>query len=163
MQGGTTMTKLFLAASILLLTFFPEAFDKEKKKKKKEKARTEVSYHAEQAFISQFGYSKTVRWETVNNDLYRAYFKIDEEDASAFFAPDGRYVAHTVKKEIHQLPIKLRVAISNQFAEKELGEIIQMFSPNEACWYIEVPKENGTEIWKGLSYGTLSLHELKAS
>ncbi len=155
------MTKLILAASILLLTFFPESFDKEKKKKK-DKANTEVSYHAEQAFFAQFGYMKNVTWESAAGNNYRANFEAYGEQISAFYNTDGNYVAHTIKRKLHELPMRLRVALQNEFADKELVEIIQMFTNEEACWYIEVKQDKGTAIYKGMSYGNLKLHEVRS-
>jgi len=154
------MTKLILAASILLLGLFPGSFDKEKKKKK-DKTKSEVSYHAEQAFFSQFGYMKDVAWQTTETNLYRANFDQDGEQISAFYSQNGDYVAHTINRDIRELPMKLRLALKNEFGDASFGEIIQMYSPEESCWFIEVKKDNGSEIWKGLSYGTLKKQNMK--
>ncbi|KAA8477965.1 hypothetical protein BDE36_0089 [Arcticibacter tournemirensis] len=144
------MKKLFyLAFLVLALSGKSYADDKNKSEKKD----AEVSYFAENNFLSKYQSAANVKW-TVTNQFQKASFTLDGVKMSAFFDLNGDYIATTQYVDFNKLPAVSKSRLQKFYADYSVDEIVR--------YDFDGQNDSGLYLLSGQrNYGTIYFASLK--
>lgn len=115
------MKKIFyLAFLVLALSGKSYADDKNKS----EKRNAEVSYFAENNFLSKYQAAKNVKW-TVTNQFQKASFSMNGTKMAAFFDVNGDYIATTQYVDYEKLPAVSKSRLKKFYGNYTIEEVVK--------------------------------------
>ena len=117
-----------------------------------------VSYQVENAFKKEFTQATDVSWQKTDN-YYKASFKINSEIMTAFFTPEGEYIAVVRNVLSTQLPITLQNSLKKEYEDYWITDLFEFARPDSNGYFITVQNADQVVILQstnGYSWSTYS-------
>ncbi len=103
-----------------------------------------------------FTNAEDVQWKITDNYI-KASFKWNNQFITVFYNNDGETIAESRVIEIANLPLRAQQYLNNNYAEHEIGEVIEYNSTDAGlCYYAEVMKDGKKKILKIQTDGEIS-------
>ncbi len=121
------------------------------------KGLEKVSPIVKNAFEQQFAGIKQVVWEKTE-DVYFAYFKMDEKDVAVAYNEDGCMLGTSRVIAAAQLPLSVLLAIGSKYENYAVAKsATEITYDGQTSYYINIENEKQTLKLKCQSNGDLSL------
>lgn len=117
-----------------------------------------VSYQVENAFKKEFTQASDVSWQKTDN-YYKASFKLNNEIMTAFFTPEGEYIAVVRNVLSTQLPIILQNSLKKEYEDYWITDLFEFARPDSNGYFITVQNADQVVILQstnGYSWSTYS-------
>jgi hypothetical protein len=117
-----------------------------------------VSYQVENAFKKEFTQASDVSWQKTDN-YYKASFKMNNEIMTAFFTPEGEYIAVVRNVLSTQLPITLQNSLKKEYEDYWITDLFEFARPDSNGYFITVQNADQVVILQstnGYSWSTYS-------
>lgn len=111
---------IYLACLVLALSAKGYADDKNKSEKK----NAEVSYFAENNFMTKYEGAKNVNW-TVTSQFQKAAFTLDGTKMAAFYDVNGDYIATTQYVSVDKLPAISKSKLKKVYGDYSVVEVVR--------------------------------------
>lgn len=93
------------------------------------------------AFKAKFPTAKKASWEIENKTDFEVNFKLNGEEVSANFSPNGEWIETETELEVSALPAAIQLILKNDFAGFEIEEVSKVESAkNGSIYMVEVEK-----------------------
>lgn len=99
------------------------------------------------AFNREFAGAKDVRWSSTS-DYFKADFVYNGQTVSAYYKPDGEYIALTRNISSLQLPISLQTNIRNNYNGYWISDLFEVSSDEGTSYYITLEKADSKLVLK---------------
>ena len=94
-----------------------------------------VSPTAQQSFKRSFVQAKDVRW-VKRDDFYRVDFQLNSQYITAFYSPEGKFVAATRNVTSEQLPMLLQTHIKKHHADYWISDLFEFSNDQEVTYFL---------------------------
>ena len=114
-----------------------------------------ISERVKQAFRQEFVNAEVVQWENAGQ-FVKARFRMNDQVLSAYFYPDGEFLAVTRNILSDQLPIHLFTLLKKEYARYWITDLFEVSAKGASYYYITlqccdnelVLKSEGGESWE---------------
>src|ERR1044071_6856347 len=89
----------------------------------------------QKSFHAKFPGAANVKWEMEKKDRYEAAFKVNKQELTACFNPEGQWVETETELETSQLPQAVQLTISKDFAGYKIKEAVQTETQEKGKFY----------------------------
>jgi hypothetical protein len=97
-----------------------------------------ISKEAIASFALEFKNAESVSWET-SNDLYFAYFRLNNEQLVAAFDEAGEYISTSRYIEFSDLPLATTLALKNKYPNAQrIGRVVEVAYPGSTIYYFNI-------------------------
>ena len=120
MKNKTNIMKKILLLACLISVLSVKSFADDKKDGKD----AEVSYFAENNFLSKYYAAENVRW-TVTSNFQKAVFTLEGKTMAAFFDRNGEYIATTQYVEASKIPAVGKKRLGKLYGDYKVSEVVR--------------------------------------
>lgn len=103
---------------------------------------SEVDSQVQEAFSKRFPDAQKVTWGKENSEEWEAEFEQNQQEFSANFNTDGKWLETETAIEMEQLPQKISEAVKSDFSEAQIRKIFRIEQPNEFFYELELQQDN---------------------
>jgi hypothetical protein len=108
---------------------------------------TGISERIKASFQEEFANAEDVRWEDCNQ-YAKASFKLEDQELSAYFNPEGDLVAITRNIISDQLPFHLLSILKKEYAGYWITDLFEVYVHDETNYYVTIQDANREKVLK---------------
>jgi hypothetical protein len=120
---------------------------------------TGISERIKASFQEEFAKAEDVRWKDCDQYV-KASFKLEDQELSAYFNPEGDLLAITRNIISDQLPIHLLTVLRKEYAGCWITDLFELYVNDETIYYVTIQDENREKVLKS-SGGDWELYHSK--
>jgi hypothetical protein len=117
----------------------------------------EINEKVLKAFNETFTDAKNVTWQEMNNNSYRANFKLSEVQVRAMYDDEGNLLETIRYYGERNLPPNILAKIKKNYAGKEVFGVTEITSNEEVSYYVTLKDEKNWYQVKADPYSNLQL------
>jgi hypothetical protein len=107
------------------------------------------------AFNKEFSGAKDVQWSGTS-DFFKAEFVYNGQNVSAYYKPDGEFIALTRNISSTELPIGLQTNLRNNYSSYWISDLFEVSSYEGTSYYITLEKADSKLVLKSDGTGKWS-------